>query len=236
LSAHSPNILRVPLSALLLLVLAGIAFWPPYFSRPQEANAYVHVHVVLGVMWLLLLIVQPLLIRAAMRRQHRLLGRIGLALGGAFAVSGALMAQKTLASMGAEQFAEEGRFVYLPLAMVAIFTSALAMAVFFRASPAVHARFMAATILPLLDPVLARMLFYYAPPLPVTYLYQVPAFVLTLTVLTFLTVTAPAATSGRTAFAWFSIATAVTLLGFFVIPSTVAWLTFTDWFRALPIT
>jgi len=221
---------------LFLLVLAGIAFWPPYLSRPQEANAYVHVHAVLGVTWLLLLIVQPLLIRAGMRRQHRLLGRIGLAIGGIFALSGVLMAQKTLATMGAEQFAEEGRFVYLPLAMVAIFTAALAMAVFFRASPAIHARFMAATVLPLLDPVLARLLFFYAPPLPVTYLYQVPAFVLTLAVLTLLTITAPAATSGRTAFAWFSIGTASTLLGFFVIPATGTWLMFTGWFRALPIT
>ena len=224
---------RVSAAALLLLVLSGIAFWTPYLSRPGEVSAYVHVHAVLGVMWLLLLTVQPLLIRASMYSQHRVLGRIGVVLGAVFAISGVLMAHKTLVGMGADQFAREGRFVYLPLIMAVIFAAALAMAVLFRASPAVHSRFMAATMLPLLDPVIARLLFFHAPPLPVQYLYQVPAFVLTVVVLTFLATSAPAAANGRAAFGRFAIGTTLALLGFFVIPGTSAWLTFTDWFRAI---
>jgi len=227
---------RVSLSALLLLALSGIGFWPPYLSRPQAAHAYVHMHAVLGVIWLLLLTVQPLLIKAAMHAQHRLLGRVGVALGGVFALSGVLLAHRSLVNMGPEQFAREGRFVYLPLIMAVLFAAALAMAVRFRASPALHARFMAATLLPLLDPVLARLLYFYIPPLPAEYLYQVPSFVLIVAVLALLARSAPATTSGRVPFAWFSIGASLVLLGFFVIPNTGPWLAFTGWFRALPIT
>ena len=192
-------------------------------------------HAVLGVIWLLLLTVQPLLIKAAMHSQHRLLGRMGVALGGVFALSGVLLAHRSLVNMGAEQFAREGRFVYLPLIMAVLFAAALAMAVWFRASPALHARFMAATLLPLLDPVLARLLYFYIPPLPAEYLYQVPSFVLIIAVLTLLARSAPATTSGGVPFAWFSIGASIGLLGFFVIPNTGPWLAFTGWFRALPI-
>ena len=227
---------RVSLSALLLLLLSGIAFWPAYLSRPQAAHAYVHMHALLGVIWLLLLTVQPRLIKAAMHAQHRLLGRTGVFLGGVFALSGVLMAHRSLVNMGAEQFAREGRLVYLPLIMVVLFAAALAMAVRFRASPALHARFMAATLLPLLDPVLARLLYFHLSPLPAEYLYQVPSFVLIAAVLALLTRSAPAATNGRVPFAWFSIGASLVLLGFFVIPNTRPWLAFTYWFRALPIT
>jgi len=48
--------------------------------------------------------------------------------------------------------APEGRFVYLPLAMAAIFAIALLLPVLWRRSAAARGRFMAATALPLLDP------------------------------------------------------------------------------------
>jgi hypothetical protein len=227
---------HLSISAFALLVLSFIAFWRPYLSRAQVADPYVHMHAILGVAWLLLLTVQPLLIKAAMLTQHRLLGRIGVALGIVFALSGVLLAHRSVVIMGAEQFAREGRFVYLPLIMAAIFATALAMAVRYRATPALHSRFMAATMLPLLDPVLARLLYFNAPPLPAEYLYQVPSFVLIVTALTLLARSIPVAVNGRLAFAWFSIGTSLVLLGFFVVPSTVAWVAFTGWFRELPFT
>jgi hypothetical protein len=227
---------RLPISALLLLVLSLIAFWRPYLSRAQVADPYVHMHAILGVAWLLLLMAQPLLIKAAMHAQHRMLGRVGVVLGFVFASSGVLLSHRSLVIMGAEQFAREGRFVYLPLIMAAIFATALAMAVHYRKSPALHSRFMAATLLPLLDPVLARLLYFHAPPLPAEYLYQVPSFVLIVVVLALLAKSIPVAMNGRPAFAWFSVGTSIVLLGFFVVPGSDAWLAFTGWFRDLPFT
>jgi hypothetical protein len=95
---------------------------------------------------------------------------------------------------------------------------------------------MAATLLPLLDPVIARLLFFHAPPLPAEFLYQVPAFVLFVVVLARLARSLPATAVGRVAFGRYAIGTALILLGFFVIPGTGAWLALTDWLRSLPLT
>jgi hypothetical protein len=227
---------HVSIAALVLLGLSGLAFWPPYLSRPQAADAHVHAHAALGAVWLMLVAVQPLLIRAVMRAQHRLLGRIGVVVGVAFAWSGVMVAHRSVVRMGADQFAREGRFVYLPLAMAVLFAVALMLAVRFRASPAVHSRFMAATLLPLLDPVIARLLFFHAPPLPAESLYQVPAFVLFAAVLARLAHSLPETATGRVAFGRYAIGTALVLLGFFVVPGTGAWLSFTAWWRGVPLT
>ena len=190
----------------------------------------------LGTCWLLLLVVQPLLITASLRSSHRSFGRIGLLVGAAFVVSGILIAHGSVARMNLDQFAREGRFVYLPLAMAAIFAIALLLAVMWRRSAAAHGRFMAATALPLLDPLFARLLFFYAPPLPAEALYQVPAFALSVAVIVAMLASLPASSPGRRSLQHFSVGVVVLLLGFFFIPHTATWHSFTVWFRALPIT
>lgn len=228
--------LRLALSALALLALAPLAFWPAYLSKVNAADAYTHTHAVLGTCWLLLLVAQPLLIKASLRSAHRLLGRVGLLVGAAFVLSGLLIAHRSVARMSLEQFTREGRFVYLPLAMAAIFATALVLAALWRHSAAVHGRFMAATALPLLDPLFARLLFFYAPPLPAEALYQVPAFVVSIGITVAMLVSLPATSPARRTFQYFSAGVTALLLGFFVIPHTATWHSFAAWFRALPMT
>lgn len=228
--------LRLSLAAMALLALAVAAFWPGYLSKLGAANRYTHVHAALGTGWLLLLAAQPLLIRASLRSWHRRLGRIGVLAGAAFFVSGILVAHRSVARMDADEFAREGRFVYLPLAMAAIFAGALVLAVVWRRTPALHGRFMAATALPLLDPLFARLLFRYAPPLPDESLYQVPAFALSTAILSALYASLPATTQGRPTFAYFALGATAIFAGYFVVPYTSAWQAFATWFRALPLT
>lgn len=225
--------IRLALAALALLALAPFAFWPAYLSKLTAADGYTHAHAVLGTCWLLLLVAQPLLVHASLRTGHRLLGRIGVACGAAFFVSGLLIAQRSVARMSAEQFAREGRFVYLPLAMAAIFGVALLLAVRWRHAAPVHARFMAATALALLDPLFARLLFFHAPPLRWEALYQAPAFGLSLAALAAMLRSLPAGSPGRGAFGRFSAGAAAVLLGFFVVPHTAPWLAFATWLRTL---
>lgn len=228
--------LRLSLFALALLALAVAAFWPGYLSKLGTAGRYTHVHAALGTAWLLLLVAQPLLIRASLRSWHRLLGRIGVLVGAAFFASGILVAHRSIARLDADQFAREGGFVYLPLAMAAIFAVALVLAVAWRRTPALHGRFMAATVLPLLDPLFARLLFRYAPPLPAEFLYQVPALALSTAILAALYVSLPATSRGRPTFAYFALGAVAMFAGFFVVPTTSAWQAFATWFRALPLT
>lgn len=227
---------RLPLAALLLLALSGAAFWPPYLSRLGRVEAHTHIHAALGVLWLVLLAAQPLLLLAGMRAVHRAMGRFGVVLGLAFAASGVLIAQRSLVRMSAEQFAREGRFVYLPLAMACIFVAALVMAVRWRSSAPVHARFMAATTLPLLDPLFARILYFYAPPLPAERLYQLPAFLTIGAALLLLLRSLGAGSVERRYFARFAATVAALLLGYFVVPQSAPWLHFVTWFRRLAVT
>jgi len=219
-----------------LLALAPLAFWPTYLSKLNVADAYTHAHAALGTCWLLLLLAQPLLIKAALRSWHRLLGRLGVVAGAAFFVSGMLIAHRSVARMSIDQFTREGRFVYLPLAMAAIFGVALLLAVLWRHAAPIHGRFMAATALPLLDPLFARLLFIYAPPLPAEAFYQAPAFGLSLAAVSAMLWSLPDRSPGRRAFQYFSVGVVSVLLGFFVIPHTAAWFSFATWFRALPLT
>ena len=228
--------IRLALAALALLALAPMAFWPGYLSKFDAADAYTHAHAALGTCWLALLVVQPLLVRASRRTGHRLLGRVGLIVGAAFFVSGVLVAHRSVARMSLDQFTREGRFVYLPLAMAAIFAFALVLAVQWRHTPPMHGRFMSATALPLLDPLFARLLFFHGPSLPAESLYQVPAFAVAMGVIAAMLATLPAGARGRRSFQCFAVGTALVLLGHFVIPYTATWLSFAVWFRAQPMT
>lgn len=128
--------------------------------------------------------------------------------------------------------------MYLPLAMAPMSAIALALAVRWRHSAAAHGRFMAATTLPLLDPLFARLLSFYAPPLPAEalYQYQVPAFALSIAVTLAMLVSLPALSPARRSFQYFSAGVTGIPLGFFVVPHTTSWQSFAAWCRALPMT
>ena len=227
---------RLPLLSLVLLALSALAFWPAYLSKFRGADVYTHVHASLGAAWLLLLLVQPLLIRARRLQLHRLIGRVAAAIGAAFVVSSILIANRSAARMDPTQFSREGYSLYLPFVMAAIFTGAFVLGIAWRAVPAVHGRFMACTALPLVDPLLSRILYYYFPPLPALFLYQIPAFIFVGGLLVALWSSIPLRSPGRRTFFAFSVGTVLALLLFFVTPYSTHWFEFVNWFRSLPLT
>jgi hypothetical protein len=230
---------RLPLglafASLVLLALSPIAFWPQYLSRLDQADGSLHAHAVLGALWLGLLVAQPLLIHWRRVAAHRALGRAGALVGAAFCATGVLLAHRSVARMTPEQLAREGYFLYLPLSMAVIFGAALLLGLVWRRVPALHGRFMACTALPLLDPLLARILYLHFPPLPAELLYQVPAFALAALVLIGLAVALPPSAPGRSAFRAFAGGTVVLLLLYFATPYSSMWFAFVQWFRALPL-
>lgn len=228
--------LRFAAAALALLALALVAFWPQYLAQPLATiDVYTHVHAALGTIWLALLIVQPLAIRAGARPLHRRLGRASFLLAPAFVISGLLLAHYRFANMASATFAQEGFSLYLPMMVGTMFAAAYALALAWRHQAAVHARFMACTALLLIDPVLSRILGFYAPPLP-GWTYQAATFALTVALMVALLRTLPPDRPGRSAFSKFVIASAAAMLAWFVVPHTEAWLAFADTFRRLPLT
>lgn len=228
---------RVAIGSLALLLLAAVAFWPQYLSRPGASiDAYTHVHAFLGLLWMLVLIVQPWLVATRRMPVHRALGRFTYVLAPAFVVTGILVAHVRFSRMPDEIFVREAFSLYLPLFVATLFGLAYSMGLRWRRSPLVHARFMASTAVLFIDPVLGRILFFNFPPLPQPLLYQAITFSLVTAILVAMLRTLPDGTAGRAAYrAYVALAVAAQLL-WFVLPPTAAWLAFASWFRVLPLT
>jgi hypothetical protein len=235
------TLVRMPLlvivCALALLVLAALGFWPPYLSRlPGNFDGYTHLHAVLGTAWLLLVAAQALLVHRRRLATHRLLGKASFLLAPAFVISGILLAHHRLSSMSEVRFSQEGFTLYLPAVMVVLFSASFALGMIHRRNYQLHWRFMTATLLTLVDPVLARLLFFYLPPLPELWLYQAITFSLIVAIAWLLFRSLPPATPHRkTLRAYFVGSTAALILWFFM-PFSAHWLAVASWFRSLPIT
>ncbi|MBX3635114.1 MAG: hypothetical protein KF683_06970 [Rubrivivax sp.] len=223
-------------AALVLLALSVPAFWPDYLAKPAAADLYTHVHALLGLLWLLALVAQPLLVRARRVRQHRALGRIAVAVGVAFVVSGLLLTHHRVSRMPAADFAAHGFGFYLPLLMTGVFAAALLQGWRWRRVMPLHARYMACTLLALVDPVTARLMYFHAPPPAVFFVNQLPAFVIVVVALAALWRTLPASAPGRRGFAGFAVAVGGLFLLYGAAPYSPAWLALLQWFRALPLT
>ena len=98
--------------------------------------------------------------------------------------------------MSEEAFAKEGIYAYLPLAVALLFAVACASGYRWRRSTAVHSRFMLTTALLLVDPVLARIMFFYMPPLPSEKLHQGITFTLIAVAMAFLVRSSPPTAKG----------------------------------------
>lgn len=224
------------ISAAVLLILAVPAFWPDYLSRAGSADNYTHAHALLGLLWLLLLIVQPLVVRARKLRIHRKLGRLGVVVGGGFLVSSILLTHHRLNAMDVEVFASDGFGFYLPLVMAALFGGALLLGVAWRRTMPLHGRYMACTALALVDPVIARLLYFHGPSLTIPWLRQLPAFTIIAVALAAMWRSLPPSQKGRRAFAVFAVAVIAALLCYFATPYSTTWVQWLEWFRALPLT
>ena len=227
----------VALLTLSLLLLAAAAFWPLYLSKTWSAiDRYTHAHAIFGTLWLFVLIAQPLLILRGHRAAHRIAGRISLAVAFAFVVSGVLLTHFRVSRLSETAFAKEGIYIYLPLAVALLFAAACVLGFHWRRSPAVHWRFMVSTALLLVDPVLARVMFFYLPPLPSESLYQGVTFTLIAVVMAFLVRSLPPSANGRSWYRNYCLVSILVLALFFIVPHIGAWLDFVQWFRAIPLT
>lgn len=213
--------------------LVALAFWPRYFAPSATPAVHLHAHAVTGTAWLLLLLGQPLLVRNRRFAAHRALGRVGVVVGLAFIATGLLSAQRWLTGLDAARLAREGGFLYLILGMTLMFAVALALGIRWRRSPAVHGRFMASTLLPLLDPVFGRLMGANFPSLPAAFLYQLPALLAMAATLAAMALTLPRAAAGRGAFLAFAGASILLFVLFFVVERQPAWLACVAWLRTV---
>jgi hypothetical protein len=223
---------------LLLLAMSGFAFWPRYLSRlggTSSIDPYTHVHAVLATAWCALLIVQPVL---ASRRLawHRLLGRASFVLAPAFAVAGVLLASQRFRAMNEATFHQEVASLFLPLSAVALFVFSYSLGFYYRRQRPLHARFMLLTGLPMIDPVLGRVLGIYGPAFRNPLMYQAITFGLTDVVVLILVFFPRPSPSPRARFALLASAFPLAHVLWFTFVQSSGWVPIASWFRRLPLT
>lgn len=153
-----------------------------------------------------------------------------------FVVSGLLLTHFRVSRMTEAAFAREGIYIYLPLAVASLFGAACILGFRWRTSAQVHARFMLSTALLLVDPVLARIMFFYLPALPSVQLYQGITFTVITAAMVCLVTSMPEQVPGRICYRNYCFGAVAVLALFFAVPYTAPWMAFVSWFRALPLT
>jgi hypothetical protein len=217
--------------------LVILAFWPLYLSRPfASVDRFTHLHAVAGSLWLALLIAQPALIHTRRVAAHRVLGRVSYGLAALFAISSILLSHHRLASMDEATFATDGSAHFLPFYATVVFVLAYGFGLWFRRWPAVHGRFMLCTAIPLVDPVLGRVLAFYLPPLPNPWFYQVVTFGVATAIAGIVVFTFRGSRPARQALVGYFAVLVVLEVGWFAFSPTAAWLGVVRWFRSIPLT
>lgn len=141
-----------------LFLLAIPAFWPTYLFPPKhETDWHVHFHAVAMLAWVLLLIAQASLIRFGRRDVHRALGKVSFGLVPLLVVSTMLLAHYRLEQAINEELLY---FLYVQVALLAQLVLAWGLAIANRREPARHMRYMVCAALPIIDPIVARLLFF----------------------------------------------------------------------------
>ena len=142
-----------------LLVASFIGFWPRYFSKFFDGTAefpyYFHLHTATATLWVLLLIIQPILIRKNQRKWHRIIGKCSYALVPIVLISAILLRHYQIIS----EPVNTAKRLFGTLGHLLIFVFGYGTAIIYRKHPQVHARGMIVTGLTLVSPSLGRMFY-----------------------------------------------------------------------------
>jgi uncharacterized membrane protein YozB (DUF420 family) len=219
-----------------MLGLAMITFWPTYVSLPIEASsAYTHFHALIATAWVLMLITQPMLIRAGKLARHRQLGKLAWVLGPVFVISVLLLANDRIKGLEGPAYGIQTFVLWLQLSLATVFTLSWTLAMIKRKSMVHHARFMICTGLTLIDPVVIRALLWMDSTPDWNYWWL--TFGLTDLVLITLIWIERKQTSGRGVFpamlAVFLLAESPALFGW---TGQAWWQNFAAWYAGLPLT
>jgi hypothetical protein len=148
------------------LAFSAFAFWPSYFSQPpRQFDVRFHLHALSLMLWCLLLVAQGVLIRTNHRLLHRMLGQAGYGLV-PFIVLATLSLLHHRLPRGVNELPEQSLYTLsLVLNQLIVFVVLWGLAMRHRREPAVHARFMVCTVMPLFSAPMNRVAIHSSPAL-----------------------------------------------------------------------
>ena len=217
---------------LLLLCVAVLGFWKPYFSRLDAAQGMAHLHAISMLTWIGMLVAQPLLIRTRRLVWHRRLGKASYVVAPLVVVSALILAQLRISQATPDALPFQQFVLFLGVSASVLFALIWGLGVLYRREPPLHARYMAGTALTLVDPSLVRVLIFWIPSVPPPF-YQFITFGLIYTILLVLIALDRKSTRGRSAL-WVLLGLFVTLHALIMlVPGTSAWQQFAGWYAGL---
>lgn len=221
--------------ALFALALGG--FWPSYFAKFFDGTAdftfYLHFHATLAMLWVFMLIAQPILIHKKKFALHRKIGKLSYVLVPLIFISIILLAHSTL--RGPKE--NVGLELWVPFKDLLIFAVGYGIAIKFRKTMAIHARGMIVAGIVLIEPALVRLILYvFFPDEGFATSGYITTIVLLYTLLIGLIVAERKQKIGKWVFPL--------TLGLYIFVHSVlifqirvpVWQTLAEWFKALPLT
>jgi hypothetical protein len=144
-----------------LFPLAGLAFWPSYVSQLRTAGAEFHAHGITASLWIALLAFQSWTIHRGRRETHRSAGMLSLALFPLFLAGGVSifigMAKRFEAGTSPFHLMYAPRLAWLDVVAVIGMAAFYYLALKHRRKVHVHSRYLLATALFLMPPILSRL-------------------------------------------------------------------------------
>ncbi len=143
-----------------LLVLAVAGFWNSYFSKffsgENDSSFYFHFHAGMMMLWICLLIIQPLLFRNRKMKLHRMIGKLSYILMPVMLLSVLLVLNSGLKGVPAGELTFNS--VIFPVRDFFLLASAFGIGVWYRRDMPIHARAMIITGILFIEPALFRFL------------------------------------------------------------------------------
>jgi heme exporter protein D len=143
-----------------LMALAFAGFWKSYFSKffdgTNDYNFYFHFHAAMMVLWVAILIVQPILIRKKKLAVHRIIGKVTYVLMPVMLLSVLLIMNSGMKQIPAEEITFAN--VLFPVRDFFLLATAFSIGVWYRHHVQIHARAMVITGIVFIEPALFRFL------------------------------------------------------------------------------
>ena len=142
-----------------LVVLTGLGFWQSFFSKyvdgTADFNAYFHFHGAMATIWILMLIIQPILIRKKKLELHKAIGKLSYLFLPLFFISVLLLKHHRL---GGKVYEGLGADLWLQTKDIVIIGIMYFIAIKYKRNMQIHARAMIATGIVFIEPTLGRFL------------------------------------------------------------------------------
>lgn len=143
------------------MLIALIGFWPSYFSYLLGSNIhvsyYMHFHAFVALLWISILIIQPILIKKKYHSSHRFVGKISYFIVPLFYISVILLAHSRLYEI---EETDIWRGLWIVLKDLFIFGVSYFIAIINKRKMNIHARGMIVTGLVFIEPSLVRFMKY----------------------------------------------------------------------------